>query len=524
MLKFIQRQLDINLIKSALAFALIYFLLFNTSVLIYKFNYYNAEPLKAILELAKQSVYTYIALFVFFFGLMIHRSVFVVGSLFLFITGAIASYYVFVLGITPSVRLMPAIFETNYDEAMAFINPQIVFWIVFAVFVCLCSIKHFNIQTTKIFITRILSAFCLFLTVNTIMTVKSKDLKTYFPLQYLNGVYVYFHGQFSDSTQEELSKKFKFELANKDEDILGVLVIGESARYDRFGINGYHRDTTPNLNKMKNLTSFRARSCSNVTHESVPCMLSRYSEADFNLIETETSLVSVLTDLGFNTVWLGTQSLAKHYRNFSISLYDEPKITMIPGGTVLYSFQSYDGVMLPTIEKQANDVGKNFLVIHTIGSHWNYRTRYPDEFLKYPTTHTNFHSSFVNQASCDPEDLNNSYDNTILYTDFFLSNVIELLKNKKAFLIYASDHSESIGECGRYGHSFEGDAPEQREVPFMMWVSDSLKQEHPHFSEAIESHKGNDISHDYLFHTIMNCLGIESEIVDSSLSLCSLKK
>ena len=129
----------------------------------------------------------------------------------------------------------------------------------------------------------------------------------------------------------------------------------------------------------------------------------------------------------------------------------------------------------------------------------------------------------LDQASCNREELINSYDNSILYTDFFLSSLISLLKNKNAFLIFVSDHAESLGENGRLGHGAEF-APEQRDIPFMIWFSDAFKQNYPELVDSVNSHKGQIISHDYIFHSVLHCLGIESEILDLNYSLCSSKK
>ena len=95
MFRFIQRYLDIKLIKSVFVFALIYCILFNSAVIIYKFEYLQADILTAIMELVKDFIYVIVTLFVFFVGLNIHRILFVCGPLILFITGAIASHYLF---------------------------------------------------------------------------------------------------------------------------------------------------------------------------------------------------------------------------------------------------------------------------------------------------------------------------------------------------------------------------------------------------------------------------------------------
>ncbi len=84
MIKFIQKQLDLPLISTALIFALIYCLMFNTSVVLHKYEYYQVSFVSAIFELLKQFIYTYTTAFIFFFGFAIHRLIFIIGSIFLF--------------------------------------------------------------------------------------------------------------------------------------------------------------------------------------------------------------------------------------------------------------------------------------------------------------------------------------------------------------------------------------------------------------------------------------------------------
>ena len=91
-------------------------------------------------------------------------------------------------------------------------------------------------------------------------------------------------------------------------------------------------------------------------------------------------------------------------------------------------------------------------------------------------------------------------------------------------MIYASDHGESLGENGRLTHGADEYVEEQRIVPFMVWFSDSFKKNYPELVNAVDSHKGQIISHDYIFHSVLHCLGIESEILDLNYSLCNSKK
>ncbi len=98
--------------------------------------------------------------------------------------------------------------------------------------------------------------------------------------------------------------------------------------------------------------------------------------------------------------------------------------------------------------------GNILIVLHQMGNHGPaYYKRYPKSFEKFkPADKTN------NLDTCSAEEIINAYDNAILYTDYFLSHVIKLLKQNDAkfetAMIYASDHGESLGENGLYLHGY----------------------------------------------------------------------
>lgn len=518
MFSFVQKHLDKDVIKISVIFALLYCFLFNSAIFVYKFEYYQANILTGVLELVKDFIYNFITLFLFFFGLSFYRYLFIVGAVFLFITGAVSSYYLFFLGVSPSLAIMPAIFGTHSTEAMELVSLRLVIWCVLSFIICGYFMWRYMPSKPLSLLTRILTFTCLIFIFSNVVSPKYSFLKSYFPIQYLHNAYIYLFAQDKDFIKEDISLKYEYK-DSSDEDVVGVLVLGESARYSNWGINGYERDTTPNLNKVSNLVNYKATSCSNNTYLSVPCMLSRYGEKNLDKIDKETSLLSILTKLGFETVWMGTQSITKYYRNKpGGSFYDEVKFHMIPGGSLVFLPNDLDGKMLPYLEQNLEDGGKKFIVMHSTGSHWNYSARYPKQFEKFKPAIDP--AAKIDASGCSNEELVNSYDNSILYTDYFLSETINRLKDKKAFLIYASDHGESLGECGRLTHGTDGYFAEQREVPIIIWFSEKYKKDYPEKWLAVKSFQKQTISHDYVFHSILDCLGIESEIVDKSMSLC----
>lgn len=520
--KILQKHLETSYIRISAIYAMLYMMLFNSAVVAHKFSYYKAGGVRAILELSKDFVYIYIALFIFFFGLTINHTLFYFAVTLLFVTGALASYYLYFFQIIPTKEVVGALFTTHFEELFEIISTRLLIWLIFSVFIAVYTIKHFGINNTKLFFTKLLSAACLFVIINAIISPPYKVLNGYFPIQYLHSAYSYFMGTFGYSAvKTDISKEFAFK-DNSKQDVVGVLVIGESARYDHFGINGYERDTTPLLQSVNNLFSFEARPCSNITWVSVPCLLSACGSRDVDKAFMQTGLVSVLSNIGFDTTWIGTQSLMKYFRNKNLGeIYDEANFAVMPGGSALFASNSYDHVMLPYIKDMLNESsGKRFIVVHTCGSHWNYASRYPVEFAHFkPGCNV---IGKADPSSCGNEGLVNIYDNSILYTDLFLFNLIEVLKEKNALLFYVSDHGESLGENGRYGHGGEI-APEQMQVPLMVWASDLFIKNNPRFVSAMTSHLKHKISHDNVFHSILHCLDIHSEIIDENLSLCNNK-
>lgn len=510
--------------------AFIYCLLFNSPIFFFKFTYYKATFFKAFLELGKDFIYIYLLSFIFFFGLAIQRTVFIAGSVFLFLSGALASYYLFFFKISPSLEIMKAFFASEFNETYELLSTRLIIWLIFSIFVCIYTIKHFGINTTNLFISKILSAICLLLALNAVIAPPYKVFKGYFPVQYLHNSYLYFIKDFGNGkrvSRSDITEKFQF-IDNAPQDIIGVIVIGESARFDHFSLNGYARQTNPfleDIGKSSNpqrLFSYKAHSCSNITYISVPCMFSRHTGDNIDEVMNENGFLAVLTKLGFNTRWIGTQSMMKYFHNANLgTIYQEVDFALLPGGSALFQMNDQDEVMLPYIKDWLKKEEKSFLVVHTSGSHWNYALRYPVKFAKFQPVCNALGKS--DPTSCGQEGLINIYDNSILYTDFFLSNLINLLKDKTAFLIYVSDHAESLGEAGRYMHG--GDLiPEQTTIPFIVWVSDKLVRYKPMMVESLASYLDYELSHDYVFHSVLDCLGVESGIIDKKLSLCRYKQ
>jgi len=330
------------------------------------------------------------------------------------------------------------------------------------------------------------------------------------------------------SARKILTRKYKkfqkiskhYQAKHPDDAKLIVLIVGESSRGDHFGLNGYNRDTTPRLDHQKGLYSFRhARSCDTLTLRSMNYMFSPLACKDENNNVNAAAFPNIFKSLGYRVEIYSLQTLNAfyHYLGYDKLLSKYAIVREQQSGTK-------DRSLLPYIKKAIDSYkgGKKLIIIHTLGSHQSYFDRIDPSQELYTPACTN-----ADVAQCSKEELINAYDNTIVAIDTFLSSVIEMLSSKPAMLVYLSDHGESLGENGYYFHGKPREvAPkEQFMIPFMFWFSQkySKGREVENFKKNIEKISLDaKVTHDYLYHSMLGCAGIESSDggIDKDLNLC----
>lgn len=302
-----------------------------------------------------------------------------------------------------------------------------------------------------------------------------------------------------------------------------VLVLGETARADRFELNGYGKATNPLLKKEKVFSFSNVWACGTSTATSVPCMFSIHRASDYSkskALSTENSL-DVLQHAGVNVLWLDNNSDSK-----GVALRVPHESYKTTDHNPVCDVECRDEGMLANLQAyiDKHPVGDIFIILHQMGNHGPaYYKRYPQQFEKFtPVCKTN------QLESCSDEEINNAYDNAILYTDYFLSKTIALLKSNddkfEAGMLYISDHGESLGEGGLYLHGLPNlFAPdEQKHVPMIMWFSDSFDHDELDYKK-LEEDRNRKFSHDNLFHTILGLMEIETSVYDKSMDIIEHK-
>jgi lipid A ethanolaminephosphotransferase len=295
-----------------------------------------------------------------------------------------------------------------------------------------------------------------------------------------------------------------------------ILVVGEAVRADRFSLNGYGKETNPLLAKEDIINFPRFYSSGTSTAVSVPCMFSvfgRNGYSDKKGRETE-NLLDVLSHAGVNILWRDNNSSSKGVaERVTYADFQSPKTNP------LCDVECRDEGMLSGLQDYIDrtDRGDILIVLHQMGNHGPaYFKRYPREFEKFtPACKTN------QLDECTTEQIENAYANAVLYTDYFLSRVIDLLKrNSIAFetaMVYMSDHGESLGENGVYLHGLPYFmAPDsQKHVAAVMWFGNSFKLAR----EALRAKSQGSFSHDNLFHTILGMMEVQTSVYNKSLDI-----
>lgn len=430
------------------------------------------------------------------------------------LTNALAVYFVATYGVFLDKTMMGNLFNTNIAESSAFLSPKMALWIfvlgiIPAIFIFALKVA----KPTRKALAKLSGLTLLLLIVlagvnfSNLLWIDrhSKQLGALvMPYSYIINSVRYFTGELAKNKREiPLSDAH---IINDKKSVV-VLVIGESARAQNFSLYGYSRETNPLLSKIKTgggLKHFNAKSSTTYTSASIKNMLSHKDSGDLYEI-----LPNYLSRSGVSVVWRSANwgEPPLHLPSENIMRYNElsQKYASLD--------DSYESVLVANLSEEIEGAKspKVLIIIHTSTSHGpTYYKKYPPAFEKFTPV-----CKSVEPKGCSQSEIINAYDNTILYTDFLLHSIIEQLRKLGDYdstMIYVSDHGESLGENGVYMHGIPlAIAPkEQYEIPFIVWSSNASNIKD--FAE---------LTHFYIFHSVLAFLGIQSEVFDKTLNIFS---
>ena len=302
--------------------------------------------------------------------------------------------------------------------------------------------------------------------------------------------------------------------------VVTILVLGETARAANFALNGYHRQTNPRLSQLPLYNFGDVSSCGTATAVSVPCMFSDIDRQDYDAgrVRRRENVLDILQTAGLNVLWRDNNSGCKGVcdRIDSQTAADFASPALCDGNSC------FDEAMLNGLDHYLDGrQGHTIIVLHQLGSHGPaYAKRYPKTFEHFAPV-----CEGADLQACSRQEIVNAYDNTILYTDHLLAEVIDFLQQRSnrysSALLYLSDHGESLGENNIYLHGLPYFiAPDtQTRVPMLAWLSDDYADNFRLNRGCLAGQTSRAWSHDNLFHSLLGLLAVDTHTYDPSLDI-----
>uniref|UniRef100_UPI000CF05F6F phosphoethanolamine transferase n=1 Tax=Helicobacter sp. 'CLO3_human' TaxID=2020249 RepID=UPI000CF05F6F len=340
---------------------------------------------------------------------------------------------------------------------------------------------------------------------------------------------------------------------------LVILIIGESTQRNYLNLYGYPLPTTPKLKALRdsqNLFIFNDVISPAVhTDESLRQVLTFGNyENEQTPWHQQMNIVDTMKIAGYKTFWLSNQEPVSIYGNSPQAI--AKRADHLAYTTLADSYAAgvlKDEKILELLESRdiVKAMGKNnFFVFHLMGTHFDYNGRYTSKFAQFSAeslkqSQLNYLAPFWEQtptntqnptnalipANVNPTPLTNSqstiksqYLNAVLYNDFVVSEIIKRFADKETIIFYLSDHGEEIYDFrNSVGHSFNMVSRYMVEVPFMIYVSDSLKKSYPQLVGRITQAQNLPFMSDDFLHAFFDLLEIQVADLQPQRSLFNKK-
>ncbi|MES2868674.1 MAG: phosphoethanolamine--lipid A transferase [Pseudomonadota bacterium] len=457
----------------------------------------------------------------------------------LFITSASVAYFMNRYGVLIDAGMMRNFAETNATEVWDLLSPALFMYIVLlGILPSLVLWKtpiHYRKLHRDLFCKLLVSISC-FVVMGAVALLNYQGLSSLFrnhhelhlmvvPSNYIGASIGYLREQVVTAQKPFMTlgedATLDSERTQHSRKSLTVLVVGESARAENFGILGYDRDTTPQLQKEHGLIAFTDfHSCGTETAVSVPCMFSNMGRKNYDAAtaKSQEGLLDVLKHAGLNVIWRDNQSGCKgtcdRVTLQNVSSSKDPQLCA--------NNECRDEILLQGLQDLIEHLDKDtVLVLHQMGSHG------PEYFKRYPKAFEKFTPVCASNAldKCSRESIVNAYDNTLLYTDHVLASLIDMLRSHQdkvdTAMIYLSDHGESLGEYNLFLHGtpYMLAPDQQKHVPLLVWLSDNYQRSFSVNSTCLQNTRNTALSQDNLFHSMLGLLKVHTHVYNPALDM-----
>lgn len=451
-------------------------------------------------------------------------------------------YIVYIIRSASEEGMIISVLETNFGEALEIVLANRLYLIASVVYIGLYICLLFKIPLSfRLTLKTRLSLLFIFLIVQSGILLRDlyiawrlpakksrfeyvsfvywEKIQKTFPLNWMYNSINYIGKRKQLDEYRKTIKDFSFHVKNQDsihKRRVIIIVIGETARKHNFSLYGYERETNPRLGKESRLIQMNnAETPYNNTIMAYTVFLSRATPDNFDRYLKEPSIIKAFSEAGFYTAYISNQSLI--YGSL-YQAYAEQADTILNLYTSM-TMHSPDDRILPVFAEtlQQSKDQDLCIVIHSMGSHFRYNFRYPKRFDHFtPSIGDDLDLAFISEKQ--RKELINAYDNSILFTDYFLAELInELNKDtvSASLLMYASDHGENIfdDENKKFAHGGPNPSRFELEIPLFFWRSEQYDQLFPEKVENLKANQDKPVNTAHFFPTILDLSGIiiESE-------------
>ena len=437
------------------------------------------------------------SVFGFLYLLSINRWIFIFLFPLVFVLCSATAYWVYVQDIAISQNLVQLALETKSDIVFDLISLPLVVYLIVSI-LCAAFFIHYRrtIENNQLKSPLLILAVVGVLSYPVLEYIKFGVFSRRLPFNIAYAAEDYFR------QNNLILKPITNQLEAANDSLSIVFILGESVRADHMQLNGYNRNTNPLLAKRQNIISFpNAYTPNTYTAISVPQILTDAKLTD-DYRSPKYSLIDVLNHAHIETNWMGNQTPEKSYEVF---IKQSKFNTIIDPLHTEMSFQKdFDEQMLPIFKKVFSGNKNQFTTLHMMGSHWWYETRYPASFRQFTPVIKSKHI-----PSNSPQEMLNSYDNTILYLDYFINETIKHVAREKSntLVIYLSDHGETLGENGMWLHAQSG--KESMNPALVIWYSDKFYEKNSTVVSKLLSNRTKKMDLNFFFQSILDLYKIK---------------
>jgi lipid A ethanolaminephosphotransferase len=455
--------------------------------------------------------------------------------IFFTLLSAVIAYATFSYGIFFDYGMIENIIETSTAEAVSYLNFNAILIVtalsVLPIIYLYTTKIHYNtykaelIQRFKLVSLSTLSLFFIaffFYADYASVGRNNRELTSYItPLKSVVSSYKFIRNNyFNDPIEFKILDKTPILLTENEESKRVILmVVGETARAENFSLNGYDKPTNQFTRDYDPISFKYMSSCGTATAVSVPCMFSALGRNKYEkqIANNQQNLLDIVKLANVDVLWLDNNEGCKGACNRVTTInMDKSETNKLCDGD--YCFDEI--LLTPLKDKLANLTHQTTLIVlHLIGSHG------PTYYRRYPKNFSNFLPDCKRSdiQNCTQEEIINTYDNTIAYSDYVLSQMIEELSmldkkgNIEASMLYVSDHGESLGEKGLYLHGFPyALAPSQQtHIPMLFWTNTKNQISH----NCVNNLSSNQFTHDNIFHSVLGLTEVKSKAYNPELDI-----